>query len=171
MDNQVLVAYATKCGSTAEIAERIGQVLQQAELSAEVRNVKKVDDLTPYSAVVLGSAVYMFKWRKEAAKFLQKNEQALAQRPVWLFSSGPTEEGDVVALMKGWTFPEKLIPVANRIKPRDITIFHGVLDLQKLDILTSWMLKTSKVPVGDFRDWDAIDAWAAGIGADLKVKA
>lgn len=169
MANRVLVAFATKYGSTAEIGERIGQVLQEAELPAEVRNVKEIGDLTPYTAVVLGSAVYMFKWRKEAARFLQKNEQALAQRPVWLFSSGPTEEGEVSELMKGWTFPDKLKPVAARIKPRDITIFHGVLDLQNLDIVTRWMLKTSKVPVGDFRDWDTIDAWATGIAESLRT--
>jgi len=99
MANRVLVAFATKYGSTAEIGETIGQVLQEAELPAEVRNVKDISDLTPYTAVVLGSAVYMFKWRKEAAKFLQKNEQALSQRPVWLFSSGPTDEGDIVDLV------------------------------------------------------------------------
>jgi len=61
--------------------------------------------------------------------------------------------------MDGWTFPEKLKPIAACIKPRDITIFHGVLDLDNLNFATRWMLKTSKVPVGDFRDWSAIDAW------------
>ena len=119
MDNRILVAYATKYGATTEIAEKIGQVLQEAGLPTDVQNVQEVNDLTSYGAVVLGSAVYIGSWRKEAAKFLQDNEQALAERPVWLFSSGPTGEGDPVELQDGWTFPGKLQPVADRIHPRD----------------------------------------------------
>jgi menaquinone-dependent protoporphyrinogen oxidase len=101
MDKQVLVAYATKYGATAEIAEKIGQVLRQASLHADVRPVDRVKDLAPYHAVVLGSAVYTGQWRKEAAKFLQTHETMLAQRQVWLFSSGPTGKGDPVELLKG----------------------------------------------------------------------
>jgi menaquinone-dependent protoporphyrinogen oxidase len=130
--------------------------------------VKEVDDLTPYDAVVLGSAVYIGKWRKEAAQFLQNNEQALAERPVWLFSSGPTGEGDPLDLVKGWTFPEKLKPVADRIKPRDITVFHGAIDPQKLNFFLRWMIKNVDSGIGDFRDWDAINAWAEGIADSLK---
>jgi menaquinone-dependent protoporphyrinogen oxidase len=86
MDKQVLVAYATKYGATAEIAEKIGQVLRQAGLRADVLPVDRVKDLTPYDAVVVGSAVYTGQWRKTAVKFLQANETALARRQVWLFS-------------------------------------------------------------------------------------
>ena len=93
MDDQVLVAYATKYGATKEIAEEIGNVLRQAGLLTDVLPVNKVRDLNPYRAVILGSAVYIGRWRKEAAKFLQAHEQALAERQVWLFSSGPTGEG------------------------------------------------------------------------------
>jgi menaquinone-dependent protoporphyrinogen oxidase len=89
MDGQVLVAYATKYGATGEIAEKIGQVLRQAGLDADVLPVEQVSDLTPYKGVVLGSAVYIGRWRKEAVKFLRTNEKMLAERLVWLFSSGP----------------------------------------------------------------------------------
>lgn len=82
MDVQVLVAYATKYGATAEIAEKIGQVLRQAGLHTDVLPTDRVSDLTPYKAVVLGSAVYMFRWRKEAATFLKANEKAL-NKEVW----------------------------------------------------------------------------------------
>ena len=101
MDIQVLVAYATKYGATAEIPEKIGQVLRQAGLRADVLPADRVSDLTPYKAVVLGSAVYAGQWRKEAATFLEANEKKLTEQSVWLFSSGPTGEGDPVQLMKG----------------------------------------------------------------------
>ncbi len=168
MDTQVLVAYATKYGATAEIAEKIGQVLRQASLRAEVLPVERVGDLAAYRAVVLGSAVYAGQWRKEAAAFLEANEQALAERAVWLFSSGPTGEGDPAQLMKGWRFPEALQPIADRIQPRDIAFFHGVLDLKKLNLAEKLIVKALKAPVGDFRDWEAITSWAAGIAATLK---
>ena len=101
MDVQVLVAYATKYGATAEIAEKIGQALRGAGLSADVLPADRVSDLTPYQAVVLGSAVYIGQWRKEAVKFLKANETVLAEKPVWLFSSGPSGEGDPVELGQG----------------------------------------------------------------------
>jgi menaquinone-dependent protoporphyrinogen oxidase len=168
MDKQVLVAYATKYGATAEIAEKIGQVLRQAGLSADVLPADRVSDLGRYQAVILGSAVYIGQWRKEAAKFFQANEAALAQRPVWLFSSGPTGKGDPVELTQGWKFPAKLQPIADRIQPRDIALFHGAIDVNKLNFLQKWMLKNVKAPSGDFRDWEAITAWASGIATALK---
>jgi menaquinone-dependent protoporphyrinogen oxidase len=73
MESQVLVAYATKHGATAEIAERIGQVLREADLQADVLPAERVSDLTPYRAVVLGSAVYAGQWREEAATLLETN--------------------------------------------------------------------------------------------------
>ncbi len=168
MSLRVLVAYATKYGATAEIAERIGQTLREADLPADVRPAQEVADLTPYGAVVLGSAVYIGRWRKEAAEFLQVHEDALAQRPVWLFSSGPTGEGDPVALLQGWRLPGQLQPIADRICPRDIAVFHGAVDLQRLNFMEKWMFQNVKSAVGDFRDWDAITAWATGIADALR---
>ena len=163
MDIQILVAYATKYGATAEITEKIGQVLRQAGLPTDVLPVDRVSDLTPYEAVVLGSAVYIGKWRKEAVKFLQANEIMLAERQVWLFSSGPTGEGDAVELTEGWRFPKALQPIADRIRPRDIAIFHGDVNIEKLNFIDKWMAKNVEVPVGDFRNWDAITSWATDI--------
>jgi len=168
MEIRVLVASATKYGATAEIAEKIGEVLRQAGLQADVLPAENVSDLTQYGAVVLGSAVYIGKWRGEAAKFLENNEKALAGLPVWLFSSGPTGEGDAVELMKGWSFPEAQQEVADRIGPRDVVVFHGALDSKKLSLPEKLILKGVKAPVGDFRDWDAIASWAAAITETLK---
>ena len=100
MDKNILVTYASKYGATQEIAEKIGDVLRQAGLQADVLPVDGIRDLTPYQAVILGSAVYIGKWPKEAVAFLQTNEKILADRPVWLFSSGPTGEGDPVELLE-----------------------------------------------------------------------
>ncbi len=169
MDIQVLVAYATKYGATAESAEKIGQVLRQAGLRADVQPVKRVGDLAPYQAVVLGSAVYIGQWRKEAAAFLKANAAALAERPVWLFSSGPTGEGDPVTLTQGWHFPSGLQPVADQIHPRDIALFQGFANVNKMNTLEKWMLKNVKAGAGDFRNWEAITAWAAAIADALKA--
>ena len=168
MNARVLVAYATKYGATAEIAEKIGAVLREAGLGVDVLPVARVGDLSPYRAVVLGSAVYIFRWRKEAVAFLKANEKALAERPVWLFSSGPTGTGDAVELTQGRRLPDELKPIAERIKPRDIAVFHGLANAQRLNFLEKFMLKNVKVPLGDFRDWASITAWAASIAAALK---
>jgi menaquinone-dependent protoporphyrinogen oxidase len=170
MDKQVLVAYATKYGATAEIAEKIGEVLREASLPVEVFPADRVGDLGDYKAVVLGSAVYIGQWRKAATKFLKANETALADKPVWLFSSGPPGEGDPVELAQGWRFPGRLQPIADRIGPRDIALFHGAVDINKLSFFEKWMLKNVQTPAGDFRDWEAINAWATAIAEELRVE-
>jgi menaquinone-dependent protoporphyrinogen oxidase len=168
MDNKVLVAFATKYGSTAEIADKIGQVLRQAGLPVDVIPVHRVSDPGSYKAVILGSAVYIGGWRREAAGFLKSNEKLLAQRPVWLFSSGPTGEGDPETILRGWRFPKALQPIADRIRTRDVVLFHGALDEDRLGFVEKWMVKNVKAPFGDFRNWDAITAWATAIADALK---
>ncbi len=168
MNTQVLVTYATKNGSTAEIAEKIGQVLSQAGLHTDVLPADRVSNLSSYKAVILGSAVYMGGWRKEAVKFLKTNEKVLAEQMVWLFSSGPTGKGDPAELTKGWRFPKGLQPIADHIQPRDIAVFHGAIHKQKLNFIEKWMINNVKAPLGDFRDWDAITSWATAIADVLK---
>ena len=168
MKDQVLVTYATKRGATAEIAEKIGEVLRQAGLPTDVLPTDRVHDVTAYKAVVLGSAVYIGRWRKQAAAFLEANEQALAERPVWLFSSGPTGEGDQQAFGDGRHLPDGLQRIADRIRPRDIAVFPGRVDPKDLNFLERWMLKNVQAPVGDFRDWGAITSWAKAIADVLK---
>lgn len=170
MDQCVLVAYASKHGATEEIARRIGEVLGPAGLKVDVLPVDQVSDLQAYSAVVLGSAVYVGQWRKEAVRFLTEHERALAQKPVWLFSSGPTGEGDPVELMQGFRFPEALQGVADRIAPRDVAFFHGALDPQRLSLGEKLVVKGVRAPLGDFRDWQAIAAWAESIRASLTTE-
>jgi menaquinone-dependent protoporphyrinogen oxidase len=172
MENNVLVAFATKHGATKEIAEKIGAMLRQAGLSADVIPVGGVRDLNSYMAVILGSAVYVGKWQGDAEKFLQANEKILADRPVWLFSSGPTGEGDPLELVEGQRMPVALKPIVERIRPRDVTVFHGNINLEKLNFMEKWAIKNvAKKPFGDYRDWEAIESWSDSIAEALKKTA
>jgi menaquinone-dependent protoporphyrinogen oxidase len=168
MEKKVLIAYASKYGATTEIAEKIGTVLRDAEFQVDVKPVKQVQDLTIYEVVILGSAVYVGQWRREAVKFLKTHEHALAKRPVWLFSSGPTGEGNPVELLQGWRFPKGQQEIADRIQPRDIAVFHGNVDPEKVNALHKWMIDKVDAPVGDFRDWKMVTAWAESIADFLK---
>ncbi|MBN1121589.1 MAG: flavodoxin domain-containing protein [Anaerolineae bacterium] len=169
MSDKVLIAYASKHGSTAEIAEKIGEVFAQSGLETDVLPVKKVKDLAPYGAVILGSAVYIGMWRKDAVRFVNVNQSALADRKVWIFSSGPTGEGDPVELLKGWRLPKKVEPIVEAIKPRDTAVFHGNVDPDTLSGMEKMMIKQVEAPTGDFRDWGMITAWAEGVAAELKA--
>jgi len=170
MENRVLVAYATKHGSTAEIAGRIGEMLQREGLAVDVQLASQVRDLSPYGAVVLGSAVYIGRWRKEAVRFLKGSEGQLAERTVWIFSSGPTGEGDPAALTQGWRAPKSLQPVIDRVHPRDVAVFHGKVDVKTLSFFERWMVRNVRAPIGDFRDWAAISTWARAIAGALKAQ-
>jgi menaquinone-dependent protoporphyrinogen oxidase len=168
MYQKVLVAYASKYGATREIAVKVGEVLLQAGLQADVCPVAGVQDLAPYQAVILGTAVYVGKWPKEAADFFKNYEKSLAQRAVWIFSSGPTGKGDPIELVEGWRLPAELKTVADRIRPRDITIFHGYINPDKVNAIEKWAVKSLvKKPFGDFRDWEAIVSWTTRISAVL----
>jgi len=168
MSDKVLVAYATKYGATAEIAQKVGEVFEQKGISADVLPVGQVKDLSPYRAVVLGSAVYIGRWRKEASRFLKTNEKQLVGCPVWIFSSGPTGEGDPVELANGWRFPSGLQPVIDRIRPRQIVLFHGGIDVNKMKGLEKWMVQKVGAAVEDSREWQAITTWAESIVLELK---
>lgn len=169
MDEKILVTYASKYGATREIAEKIGTTLRDAGLQAEVNPVGGVHDLNAYQAVILGSAVYIGKWQKEAVKFLQAHEEFLADHPVWLFSSGPTGEGDPLQLVEGTLLPEELKPLVNRIHPQDVTIFHGNIDPNKVNAIEKWAVKSLvKKPFGDFRNWDSIVKWSTKIADVVK---
>ncbi|MDD5367901.1 MAG: flavodoxin domain-containing protein [Anaerolineaceae bacterium] len=170
MDKSILVTYASKYGATREIAEKIGEGLRQAGLQTDVTPVSAIRELDRYKAVILGSALYIGKWQKEAATFLQANEKLLANRPVWLFSSGPTGKGDPLELVEGRRLPADLQPVANRIQPRDIAVFHGFINPGKLNFMEKWAIKSIvKKPFGDFRDWEIIAAWTISIANTLKL--
>lgn len=165
--SRILVAYASKHHSTQGIADHIAQTLQSAGHDVTLQSVDQVKNLTSYDAVVLGSAVFAGSWMKIAANFLKMNAEPLKNKAVWLFSSGPLGEGDPVELNKGWIFPEGLKPIADSIAPRDIALFSGKLNMNELGFGEKIVVRAVKPPMGDFRDWDSIAAWARSISEAL----
>ena len=168
MSDKILITFSSKYGSTAEIAGKINEIILEAGFETSLLPVDQVKNVSEYKAVILGSAVYIGRWRKKAKKFLKANEKILADKPVWIFSSGPTGEGDPVELLDGWKYPKSLQAVISNIKPRNITLFHGAVITSKLSGLHKWMANKVEAPVGDFRDWNAMTGWAKGIVTELQ---
>lgn len=161
---KILVVYASKHNSTAEIAENIGGVLRlSGEFIVDIRSVENLWDITQYDAVVLGSAIYFGQWLSKAVNFLKTHKTELSKRPVWVFSSGPTGKGDVHTLLKGWQYPHTIEAQLEQIKPRDIKVFHGKLEESQLKFIERSMIQLLDPPVGDFRNWADIHEWAKGI--------
>lgn len=159
----VLVTYASKHGSTEGIAEGIGERLRERGKKTEVRPIADVTDLADVEAVVLGSAIYMGSWMKDATAFIERYRDALARVPVWLFSSGPTGEAptDVGLNDKQRARLEELL------SPKDHHVFFGTIDPSKLGFLEKRIVKTVKAPTGDFRDWEDVAGYADRIADTL----
>jgi menaquinone-dependent protoporphyrinogen oxidase len=160
MVKKILVAYGSKRGSTAEIAEKIGETLRQKGLQVDVLDAGTVNDLTPYSKIILGSSVYIGRWHKKAVRFLKKNIEVLEKLPVWLFICGPTGPGNPIEQMDGWFYPKSLRSVIERIHPRDFICFGGKLEMKTLNPFEKLIINKVKAPEGDFRDWQAVASWA-----------
>lgn len=160
---RILVAYASKSGSTAEIAQAIGEELRQSGLEADVRSAEEVRDVRTYGAVVLGSAVYMGRWRREALHLGRRHASELQERPVWLFSSGPVdrsaEEGSIPPV-KG------AANLASRIGARGHITFGGKLTADATGWIAQSMVKGGSG--GDFRNLERIRNWARGVGAEIQ---
>lgn len=172
----VLVAYATRHGATAGIAEHIAATLTDHGLSAEARPVEAVERLDGYDAVVLGGAAYMFHWLKPAVRFAKKHHAELSSRPVWLFSSGPIGTDRVDAegnnVLEG-ARPKEFDELTDLLKPRGEQVFFGAYDPEAAPIGIGERLTRhipaarDGFPAGDFREWETISAWAEQIAADL----
>jgi menaquinone-dependent protoporphyrinogen oxidase len=163
---RVLVAYATKSGSTAGIAEAIADELRKMGVEADVHEVSEVRDLAAYGAVVLGSAVYIGRWRKEALRFGSRFSGELSRKPVWLFESGPTD----ASADEGKAVPAKAAAkLAAEIGARQHVIFGGKFAAENVGDFTRRMIENGdKSPYGDFRNFDRIRGWARAIGAELQ---
>ena len=163
---RVLVVVASRHGATRQIADSVAGVLRAAGLDADVEDAEAAADPTGYNAVVLGSAVYYGRWLPSARTFAAEHASALAERPVWLFSSGPVGDQRTADDVPAGPGPRKLVPGA-----RDHAIFGGRIDRRLLGMRERAVARVVCADDGDFRDWEEIASWAAGIVNEFRVGA
>lgn len=159
---KVLVTYASKYGSTAEVAEKVAEILRSKGLEVDLSRAKEVTDISSYDAVILGSPFRVFRWLREARKFVKRNQDALAKIPVACFALGLSLMEDTQknrAQMLKW-----LSPISENIKPVDIGLFGGRWDKKRVP----FYMRIFPMPEGDFRRWEEIVAWAEELVAKLK---
>lgn len=166
MTPRILVAYATKYGSTASIAEAVGAALAEGGAQVDVRRVDEVGGLDGYDAAVIGAPLHSDEWLPEALAFVKLHEAALKALPVALF---------VVGLLKVDT-PENRASKSKNVRTvritlnalEDVGVFGGVMDYDNLSALVRMQVKTKDLPEGDFRDFDKVQAWARSVLPELQ---
>ncbi|MCW2957336.1 MAG: flavodoxin [Solirubrobacterales bacterium] len=164
---RVLVAYGSRHGATAEIAEAIAGGLRAADMQADCLSAGEAATVEGYDAVVLGSAVYMKRWRPEARLFLKQHARELEQRPFWVFSSGPV--GEVKDPDPEWEEPAKVIALAEQLGVREHVVFGGRVPEDPSNFVERAMARNTPEEVRDRRDWTEIRSWAAGIAAQVRT--
>ncbi|MBN9101050.1 MULTISPECIES: flavodoxin domain-containing protein [unclassified Pseudonocardia] len=161
----VLVAYASKMGGTAGIAATVAEELRARGVSADVMSAADVHDVEGYGTVVLGSALYIRRWRPDAVRFLKRHARALRDRDVWLFQSGPCGQD---AVDPDQPEPANVARLRRSIDARPPVTFGGVLDPATARGFLARRMASGEL-AGDFRDPERIRRWAAGIGAAVNA--
>jgi len=156
MERSILVAYATKHGSTREVADWVADALRAHGLEADVRPAAEVETLTPYDGVVLGGALYMGRLHGDARAFIRRLRDELMGVPFAAFALGPgtLEADDVARSRKQLDAALEKVP---EIEPFAVAIFGGVVAPEKL------RFPLNRMPASDRRDWSAIEAWATTV--------
>lgn len=158
---KILVAYASAHGSTAAIAESIAARLRTRGCEATAIAVEDAPRVEEFDAVIAGSAIHDGAWLPAAAAFMTKNAPALATRPTWLFSVGMVDA--LPRVFRRWAKVEEttvLTPFSASVHPRGTHLFSGVIREEHLPRLGRVLFRLLGGELGDYRDWDAIDAWA-----------
>jgi menaquinone-dependent protoporphyrinogen oxidase len=167
MPNRILVTYASRSGSTAEVAQAIGQSLAEGGVQVDVIAMQDVKDLSSYTAVVAGSAVRGSKWLPEAVQFIQANRSTLAQKKFATFTVCIT-----MAMKNAENYRTGVLtwiaPVRAMVKPLSEGLFPGRLDFSKLPFDFNTLKLRLTVALGIFpgddrRDWNAVRTWAEGL--------
>jgi menaquinone-dependent protoporphyrinogen oxidase len=163
----VLVAYATRYGSTQEVAEAVAAELRERRLAVDIQPMRKVRTLEGYGAVVLGTAIYMFRLHKDARRFLSRHQEALTKRPVAIFALGPFNDEE-----KEWQGVraqlDKELAQFPWFTPVAREIFGGKFDPAKLRFPYNLVPYLKRLPASDIRDWEAIRAWASNLAEKLQ---
>ena len=162
---KVLVAVASRHGSTWEIAEAVADVLRDAGFSVDVADPDDVETLDPYGAVLLGSSVYVGRWAASARAMVDRLAHALTSRPVWLFSSGPVGNPPFPA-----GDPEEIPSLVNRLDARGHRTFAGKLDRGGLALAERAVVSLIQAEHGDFRAWQDVQDWAGTVAAELHAE-
>ncbi|MCT7354205.1 flavodoxin domain-containing protein [Streptomyces sp. 15-116A] len=162
MTGTVLVTYGTTNGSTAQIAEAIADVLRKNGLTVEALPAQAVTSVAAYDAVVAGGGLYAGRWQKHARRFLRRHRRDLAERPLWLFSSGPL---DASASERDVPPVPGVKKAMIRLDAREHVTFGGCLEEGAKGWVARMILRNGKG--GDFRDFPAIEAWAARVADEL----
>jgi menaquinone-dependent protoporphyrinogen oxidase len=165
MKKRVLISYASRCGSTGGVAEAMGQVLCGMGASADIRLVANVNDLSPYHAVIVGSAIRRGKWLPEAVGFMKDNQDILGRLPIAYFvvcltMKDNTEENR----SKVMAYLDPVRKEAPKMQPVAVGLFPGALDYSKLSFVDKTIMKAKGASEGDYRDWSAVNAWASAVG-------
>ena len=133
-----------------------------AGIETTVASPESVESLEGYDGVIPGSGVYAGRWLGSAKEFVDRNSTALASLPIWLFSSGPVGEP-----LKPDGEPADAAPIATRLGARSHHVLGGRLDRNHLSLAERAIVGLVRAPDGDYRPWDEIRAWSAGIAQDL----
>ena len=169
MGDKILVTFATWAGSTGEVAQAIGKTLADEGTPVDVRPASEVDDVSAYRAVVLGSAIRAGQLHPQAVAFLNAHQTTLSQIPVAYFVVCLTMKEDTEenrCMVEGYLKP--LLERFPDVQPVSMGLLAGAVDLEKIPFIMRLILKLRKVPAGDFRDWEAIRAWANQIRPKLE---
>ena len=166
MEGRVLVAYATRYGSTAEVAEAVAATLRDRGVAADLAGLGREADLSAYNGLVLGAPLYMFRWHKQARHFLSRNREWLTQHPVAVFALGPFND-DVKELADARKQLDKELARYQWFEPADVVVFGGKFDPAGLRFPHNLIPALKQLPLSDVRDWNVIRRWAAGVGDAL----
>jgi menaquinone-dependent protoporphyrinogen oxidase len=159
MSKKILVGYATRYGSTQEVAEVIASTLREAGFEVDVKLVQDIKSLSDYKAIILGAPLFMFHWHKDVLRFLSKHQKILLDRQVAIFSLGPTHEPyDEQEWRNSWSQLNKEMENYSWLKPVEVEMFGGKYDPNMLRFPLKML--AGNTPVSDIRDWDVIRDWA-----------
>jgi menaquinone-dependent protoporphyrinogen oxidase len=169
MSVTALVTYATRYGSTQEVAEAVAATLREGGLKVECHPMRNVHTLDGYGAVVLGAPLYIGRWLKDAQSFLSRHRESLIKRPVAIFTLGPTRTDKTEWEGVRAQIDQQLAKFP-WLRPVALQLFGGKYDPAKLRFPFNLLANLPasplhNMPASDVRDWTAIHAWASGLAA------